>query len=152
MFLKIIRGFGAYFVQKRENLELVYYGNKNLPPECPPKQAFSPTIQLYRLGGSNPGNDNYLTQFDKNIPPKNGYTTCHICGLSTYSSVDALRMFAKAPSSGKPKPFKYHELNLTKSDGKIIQSGNNISHYTWWRYENFDFSKVKVCTANPKAK
>jgi hypothetical protein len=44
------------------------------------------------------------------------------------------------PEGSKP----IFQLDLTETDGLILQTGSDPHHFSWWRSVDFDLSNIKI--------
>lgn len=71
-------------------------------------------------------------------------TECQIRGVSVFSSKERCsRILRLNPFKGSN--FKgIVSVTLTEDDGVMMQTGNDRSHFTWWRTKLFDYRKARI--------
>ena len=110
-----------------------------LPPDCPPEDAYiiDGTIIMFRLiQGSTPEESDfkpYICYQDKSRMSEN--TICRAHGISLFSAISSIKKLRK---NAPYKKYSICEVVLTRKAGYILQTGNNVHHYTWWPFANFD--------------
>ena len=105
-----------------------------LPDGCPPDDAYEldETIEVYYLiypGGPTP--DDFRSRREK-FPNRDYSPGCPECGLSVFTDEEDARQRIRNKDS---KVFRYH---LHGGQGLIKQTGQTLSHYTWWPFSDWD--------------
>jgi hypothetical protein len=110
---------------------------EDLPSKCPPKTAIIPQYQtFYRLVKQFPPTEEDFYSHRKLYPKKNFKTNeCRVHSLSIFSSLKECAKLLKLPLHKNKKIIK---LTLTPESGVILQTGNNPSHYSWWKKEKYN--------------
>jgi hypothetical protein len=103
-----------------------------LPPNCPPELAIAPKHEIfYPLVKQFPPLEKDFFSHRKLYPNKPFKTNeCRVCSLSIFSDLDECAKLLKLPLH---KHKKIVQLILPPESGVILQTGNNPTHYSWWK-------------------
>jgi hypothetical protein len=106
----------------------------SLPTQCPPKEARSDDIELYRLIENSPPNpDDFIPlAFELKTPHMqfNDHMNCCSHGLSAFKNIDGAIKWRKKYK----KKFKNHKISkgvITRNDGMVLETFQK-PHMTWW--------------------
>jgi hypothetical protein len=119
--------------------------SKNLPDECPPKEAFEPKkFKIYRFikGTSLTVKD---LQSQRVLQPSKifrGVDECVTRSLSVYSELETCRNMLKLPAN-KNRWQNVAEIELSANDGLIMKTFGR-GHYSWWRSDKYDLKSSQV--------
>lgn len=108
---------------------------ETLPEGCPPNQASEPQrMEVFRLlqTGTPQASD-----FDSHAArwPERFGTECKHYAVSVFTARESLaRLLGMPVHAGK----KIARLLLTSASGRVQQTGRDLHHHSWWRYESFD--------------
>lgn len=122
-----------------------------LPEQCPPAKARNPLPEevVYRLGylEDSYSAEDFLSHWDKHPQNRTKYSTnpgeCQAKALSVFTSEEEARNASRLPSLKKKIKSTLH-LKLHPSDGLLIQTGNNIAHYSLWLSRIFTLDKAGI--------
>jgi hypothetical protein len=108
-----------------------------LPEFCPPNDSRHPSNEyFYRLIESD---EPTLNDFHshRHLWPDRKFQTdeCRARSVSIFNALEECKKVCRLPIHRNKKVV---ELNLTEDSGLIKQTGRNISHYSWWRYKEFN--------------
>jgi hypothetical protein len=128
------------------------------PSDCPPKGAAECGGAVYRfVAGDPPASGDFLSHYERGLAPK--ADPCLRCGLSVFMAVEVAVARLKELRERFPgRKFGNHvaEGNLDSSHGKIMQTGRDREHQTWWPYEGIDrcgpFKIVRTIPPNQQEK
>ncbi len=118
---------------------------EELPTQCPPSDATPANGEYYRLitGDVLVCEDFHSHRMLNPLKPFR-VSECVARSLSVFSDEAACQNLTKlAIHRGK----KIARVNLSSSDGSIKKTGKDKDHYSWWRSQEFDFSKATVIAA-----
>ncbi|TGO03691.1 hypothetical protein PN36_02300 [Candidatus Thiomargarita nelsonii] len=121
---------------------------ENLPIDCPPKAAINPKYErFYRLVKQFPPTEEDFSSQRKLYPEKRFNTNeCRARSLSIFSCFEECVKLLKLPLH---RPKKIVQLKLPPKSGVILQTGNNPTHYSWWKKAKYnpipDCLEVKPC-------
>ena len=111
---------------------------EDLPDACPPEDAYEPNNEVfYRLvNKASPGEKDFFSH--RKRQPNRNYDAdeCIIRSLSVFNSVEACQK--KKDSLAHFKRKKIAKITLNKGCGVVKQTGQDISHYSWWLAKNYD--------------
>lgn len=109
---------------------------EDLPANCPPEDAAPPDNEFYRLAEGDPATCRDFWSHRKIWPNKVfNVSECRAKSIS---------VFANAKDLEKVKMLQAHagkaivKIKLTPCAGLIKQTGNDLNHYSWWRFSTFD--------------
>jgi len=115
---------------------------EELPPNCPPDEAFPPEITFFRLG-SIPPDDSDFWSHRQRFPHKIFQVgECIARSLSVFDDLEAVRRLKRLLPSMRSRPI--FQVELTKKDGLVQQTGNDLHHFSWWRSTEFDLNTIKI--------
>jgi len=105
---------------------------EDLPPNCPPETAIIPKNEIfYRLVKQFPPTEEDFYSHRKLYPEKRFKTNkCRVSSLSIFSDLSECAKLLQLPLH---KNKKIVQLKLPPESGVILQTGNNSSHYSWWK-------------------
>jgi hypothetical protein len=89
--------------------------------------------------GNPPASGDFLSHFEKGLAAK--AEPCLRCGLSVFLAVEvAVARLQELRERFPGRKFGDHvaEGRLDPSHGKIMQTGRDREHHTWWPYEGID--------------
>jgi hypothetical protein len=114
---------------------------EELPPDCPPNEAHAPKATYFRLG-SIPPDDSDFWSHRRRFPNKTFHVSeCVARSLSVFDDKEAAEKLKRLLPVMRSKPI--FEVDLNEKDGLILQTGNDIHHFSWWRSTEFDLSTIK---------
>jgi hypothetical protein len=112
-----------------------------VPENCPPNGAVEPNeLTVFRLIN---GNQPQQRDFDPHVkvyPDKYQKNNCRAHSLSVFTNRDSLTRLFDLPVH---KNKRVGRIVLIQQSGVIMQSGNDETHLSWWRYHGFD--AVSAC-------
>jgi hypothetical protein len=115
---------------------------ENLPPDCPPLEAFVPKEPYFRLGTIPPSDSDFWSHRHR-FPHKVFHVSeCVARSLSVFNDLEAAKRVKSLVPTLRNKPI--FQVDLTEEDGLVQQTGNDIHHHSWWRSTVFDLSKIKI--------
>jgi hypothetical protein len=110
------------------------------PPDCPPDEAVECRGIVYRFVEVDPpAPGDFLNHYERGLAPM--AEPCLRCGLSVFLNVEVAVDRWKALRERFPgRKFGNHiaEGHLDPSHGKIVQTGRDREHHTWWPYDGID--------------
>lgn len=115
---------------------------EELPDGCPPEDAIPPNNEVYfRLVESIPPTERDFHSHKKLYPNK-PYRVgkCQALSCSLYSSLRNCRNLTKKNIHSHKKIV---QLILPPESGVIKQMGENRTHFSWWRFK--DFNVIDFC-------
>jgi hypothetical protein len=109
---------------------------KHLPPDCPPTDAQSKSIEVYRfLDNDNQlKHENFLTVKEKspNRAFKQSEKECRACALSVFTDRDEVIALQDTVPRWR-RPIAIGKINTTSGLIKHTPSSDtNNSHHSWW--------------------
>lgn len=112
---------------------------ETLLDDCPPTEAKYPEDKtLYRLcANAPPSSSDFMSQ--RHIQPNKewqGVTECRARSVSLFSKTASLVNVMRS-AKFKNSTAYIAEVVLNQSDGKIMQTGRNKEHFSWWRSVEF---------------
>ena len=119
---------------------------EELPEQCPPADAEPANGMYYRIVGGIPSKtEDYFSQ--RRLQPTKtfhgeGIDECVIRSVSLFDSIDAATKRLLLP---KFRTHKVAVVQLEEKDG-VVKKTFGPSHYSWWRTEEFDYTKAKLVT------
>lgn len=121
----------------------MYNWSEELVEKCPPDNAFAPNgLTFYRLAKSNPPTESDFVSYRKMRPnTKFHVSECVSRSLSIWGNKDYCLNLLKLPSH---KDKTVMQLNLATGDGLVLQTGNDPSHYSWWRTKNYNVDSTPI--------
>lgn len=113
-----------------------------LPPDCPPDEAFSPENSFFRLGSIPPDASDFWSH--RRLFPHKVFqvSECIARSLSVFDDLEAVRQLRRLLPAMRSKPI--FQVDLTGKHGLILQTGNNLHHYSWWRSTGFDLQTIHI--------
>ncbi len=110
---------------------------ENLPSDCPPKSAITPKYEtFYRLVKQFPPTEKDFDSHRKLFPNKSFKTNeCRVRSLSIFNDLGECAKLLKLPLH---KNKQIVQLVLPPESGVILQTGNNPTHYSWWKAAKFN--------------
>ena len=118
-----------------------------LPPDCPPKEAYSPNGEIFyrMIEGLVPCQEDFHSERKRN-PQRKISDECIARAVSLFDTIESCKQLRLLPYhrnrfSGKPMA----EIILDADCGVISQTGKNPHHFSWWLVEGYDplqFSNV----------
>ena len=110
-----------------------------LPDDCPPDEAEQITAPrlVYRLVRNNPPtNDDFRSQRAEHLERVfRNITECQARGLSVRTDLDsAVKLTGLRTMRGR----KICQVQLNRGAGRIMQSGEDPHHSTWWPLADYD--------------
>lgn len=110
---------------------------EDLPSNCPPDAAITPKYEIfYRLVKQFPPTEDDFYSHRKLYPKKPFNTNeCRIRSLSIFNNLDECVRLLKLPLH---KHKKIVQLILPPESGVILQTGNNLTHYSWWKKATYN--------------
>jgi hypothetical protein len=110
---------------------------EELPPNCPPATATAPQYEVfYRLAKQFPPTPEDFYSHRKLYPQKTFHTTeCRARSLSIFSNFEECRKLLKLPLHRQKKML---ELILPPESGVILQTGTQLTHYSWWKTAKYN--------------
>lgn len=115
---------------------------ENLPPACPPSDAFQPNnTAFYRLINNNHPREEDFWSYRKLYPSKIFHANeCIAMSCSLMMTIESCIDLIKLPAHSNKKIVK---ITLPSSAGLIKKTGRDASHHSWWRAHNFN--PIPVC-------
>lgn len=109
---------------------------ENLPPNCPPDDAESPSDFLcFRLANQNPpGEKDYLSHRELYPEKKFNVNECRARSLSVFSERSECEKIQKLPANRKKHLVAFR---LFPKCGVIKKTGKSKAHYSWWVLAGF---------------
>ena len=118
---------------------------EELPLNCPPDEASAPKATYFRLG-SIPPDDSDFWSHRRRFPHKQFQVSeCVARSLSIFDDQNAAERLKRLLPAMRLKPI--FEIDLTKKDGLVQQTGNDPHHFSWWRSTEFNFETIKIIDA-----
>lgn len=116
---------------------------EELPENCPPADAISPDSKtFYRLVSNNPPVDDDFRSQRKLFPARQfNVDECQALSLSVFSDVESIKQILKFKTH---KNKKIAQILLAAADGVVKQTGNTVSHYSWWKTTDFQPNNAHV--------
>ena len=115
---------------------------EELPPDCPPDEAYSLEATYFRLGNI-PPNDSDFWSHRRRFPNKRFHVSeCVARSLSVFDDQEAAEKLKRLLPVMRSKPI--FQVNLTQKDGLVQQTGNDVHHFSWWRSTEFDLETIKI--------
>ena len=115
---------------------------EELPLNCPPEEASAPKATYFRLG-SIPPDDSDFWSHRLRFPHKQFQVSeCVARSLSIFDDQNAAERLKRLLPAMRLKPI--FEIDLTKKDGLVQQTGNDPHHFSWWRSTEFDLKTIKI--------
>jgi len=115
---------------------------EELLPNCPPSEAFPPENSFFRLG-SIPPDDSDFWSHRRRFPHKVFQVSeCTARSLSVFDDLEAVRRLKRLLPAMRSKPV--FQVDLTKKNGMVQQTGNDLHHFSCWRSTEFDLNTIKV--------
>lgn len=138
LFSVVASFFTLFFVELPSALTKDMYKSQ-LPPNCPPNNAYERKIVLYRLFHATDLTESYKNHVEL-YPTNEGYKTmCEAHALSFFDNIETLKgLLKKENNIGK----KIAKVEINEKDGKLGERKNN-GHYNFWPYESLDINSVK---------
>jgi len=59
-----------------------------------------------------------------------------------FDDIEAVQRLKRLLPAMRSKPV--FQVDLTKKDGMVQQTGNDLHHFSWWRSMEFDLSTIKI--------
>ncbi len=105
------------------------------PENCPPRAAAAPSSAYYRVVKTNPPSPDDFKSYSESGTVRKGGDLCKRCGLSIFDNWEG----ANAARLNFPALGEHIACgNLNAVHGKIMQTGANPHHCTWWPYDGLD--------------
>jgi hypothetical protein len=120
---------------------------EQLPDKCPPEaaQEISTNTEVFRLVKSNPATEEDFRSYQALAPIKKFRVgECIARGLSVLVSQTAADNTRKLP---RYKATHVCRVKLCAGAGKLMQTGDNADHRTWWPFA--DFAILNHCEVMP---
>jgi hypothetical protein len=119
--------------------------HEQLPDECPPSQAEDIIEQrdVFRLVASNPPTESDFKSHKAQKPHINYTDECRARALSVCSTQASAERTSKLPNMIKKGAVICCRVKLLSGSGKILQTGTDLEHYSWWR--SADFNPIENC-------
>ena len=115
---------------------------EELPPDCPPEEAYPPKATYFRLG-SIPPDDSDFWSHRRRFPHKTFHVDeCVALSLSIFDDQDAAERLKRLLPAMRLKVL--FQLELIEKDGLIQQTSKDIHHFSWWRSIAFDLESIKI--------
>ncbi len=110
---------------------------EELPEQCPPGDAFEPSENLvYRLVESNPPTQQDFFSHRKLWPQKEYHTDeCRARSISVFFDIVECDLLRALPAH---KTKKIAKVKVDESAGKMLSTGRDPSHHSWWIYSGFE--------------
>jgi hypothetical protein len=119
------------------------------PTNCPPQNARSDNLKVYRLVDSDPPNqDDFIP--NKLLYPHidyTGETLCLACGISVDKTLDGIKRTRKRFRVLRNK--KIAVGTIKPNDGVILETGSG-THVTWWVQTKTPHVSFKVVNEDAK--
>jgi hypothetical protein len=114
-----------------------------LPKSCPPVSATSyPNNIFFRLAENSPPIEYDFQSHRMRYPERRFHVDeCQACSLSVFNNEDSVLALKKLPSFKRKSVFVL-KLALKESDGVLLQTSQDVHHYSWWRSKSFLFSAL----------
>lgn len=114
---------------------------EELPPDCPPEEAFAPGAIYFRLGKIPPDESDFWSH-RKRFPDKFFQTTeCVARSVSVFDSMEAVEKLKRSfPMMAKKLIY---QIDLMPKDGLVLQTGEEEHHFSWWRSTQFEMASIK---------
>ena len=109
---------------------------EELPLQCPPADAKTPSGTFYRLAENSTATCKDFWSHRKLYPNRSFNTTeCIARSVSIFNSKTSLEKLKKL-SLHKDKTIV--AINLNESAGVLKKTGQDESHFSWWRLSSFN--------------
>jgi hypothetical protein len=110
---------------------------------CPPQEASSQEILVYRLVDSMPITIKDIWSYRVLYPEKVFKDQCKARACSVFTVCEDARYLQKTPGF---KEKKIVLINIGKNDGVLLNtpSGRGKSHHSWWIAKEFDISSDNI--------
>lgn len=106
-----------------------------LPADCPPSDACETDgITVYRLVEAMTPSAADFDSYAAKWPDRFG-TQCKHFAVSVFTNRESLARLLQMPRHANKRVAR---LTLDTSSGRVYQTGNDPTHYSWWRYAGFD--------------
>jgi hypothetical protein len=114
-----------------------------LPQNCPPKEANPPNHECYyRLIEYMEPSEIDFCSHRMRWPDKQFHTSeCVAMAISVFDKISSCQKVRLFPTH---KNKKIVEITLPQESGLIKQNGRDLSHFSWWRYK--EFNPFDFCT------
>ena len=110
-----------------------------LPDDCPPDNAeeIDSPRAVYRLVRNNPATDDDFRSQRAERPGRifRNVTECQARGLSVRTNLDSARELMELRAM---RGRMLCEVQLARGAGRIMQTGEDPAHSTWWPMADFD--------------
>jgi hypothetical protein len=108
-----------------------------LPKFCPPEDATHPSNgSFYRLIESDEPSEIDFYSHRLRWPNKTFHVNeCRARSLSVFDALGACEKLRLLPTHRNKKII---EMRLPEDCGVIKQIGNDVHHFSWWRYKSFN--------------
>jgi hypothetical protein len=110
---------------------------------CPPKEASSQELKVYRLVDSMPITIKDIWSYRALYPVKVFNDECKARACSVFTDCKDAKELQKVQ---KFKKKKIVLINIEKKDGVLLNTFNNAkkSHHSWWIAKEFDISSDNI--------
>jgi len=115
---------------------------EELPPHCPPEEAWSPEAIFFRLGSVPPDDSDFWSHRQRFPHKVFQVSECIARSLSVFDDQVAAERLKRLLPSMRSKPV--FQIDLTEKHGLVQQTGNDQHHFSWWRSTEFDLSMIKI--------
>ena len=115
---------------------------EELPPDCPPDEAYSPEGCYFRLGSIPPDDSDFWSHRQRFPRKVFQVSECVARSLSVFDDKESVEKLKRLIPAMRSKPI--FQVDLTEKDGLIQQTGNDVHHFSWWRSTEFDLSMIKI--------
>ena len=111
---------------------------EELPPQCPPSDAFPPEGVYYRAVSEECSERDFIP-YARLYPKKiySGDKACISRALSIFTNIDDCVDATKLPSLQKLGQTHIAKITLTEKDGLVYKEHDKGSHHSWWRTRVF---------------
>ena len=115
---------------------------EELPPDCPPDEAYSPEGCYFRLGSIPPDDSDFWSHRQRFPHKVFQVSECFARSLSVFDDKESVEKLKRLVPAMRSKPI--FQVDLTEKNGLIQQTGNDVHHFSWWRSTEFDSSRIKT--------
>ena len=115
---------------------------EKLPPNCPPLEAFATEETYFRLGSIPPSDSDFWSHRQRFPNKVFNVSECVARSLSVFDNFEAAERLKRLLPAMRSKPI--FQVKLTKKDGVVQKTGNDLHHFSWWRSTQFDLSTIKI--------
>mgnify|MGYP006448005781 CR=1 FL=1 len=118
--------------------------NINLPEGCPPESAHVCNgIFFYRIVEEEVSEHDFVCNRTRRQEKDYSNQLCIASGISIDKDLNAIKKTVELPAlRDEYNNPRVARIELLEDDGKVNQTGNRPTHYTFWRTEYFDFQNT----------